>query len=79
MDSADDAGTELDVLKGGRDSSEEGVALAGVAAPLAGAGGGRAPPERNDGQSERSSGREVPPVFAGDICERMAAACRKQD
>jgi hypothetical protein len=39
-------------------------------------GGGRRPPERNEGQRERSSGRELP---AGDrdMCERMAAACVK--
>jgi hypothetical protein len=35
---------------------------------------GREPPERNEGQRERSSGREVPDADEGDRCERIAAA-----
>lgn len=35
---------------------------------------GSEPPERKDGQRERSSGREVPPDADGAMCERMAAA-----
>ena len=35
---------------------------------------GREPPERKDGQRERSSGREVPDADDGDRCERIAAA-----
>lgn len=66
MESADCAGTELDVRSAERISSEEGAALEGVSwTPGAVDGGGSKPPERKDGQSERSSGREVPPEFDG--------------
>ena len=39
-------------------------------------GGGRSPPDRNEGHKERSSGSDVPPDAEGARCERMAAACR---
>jgi hypothetical protein len=66
IDNAEVAGTELELRNGGRASREK-VAHGGTITPVAGAGGGRAPPERNDGHSERSSGNEVPPLLDGDI------------
>ena len=37
-------------------------------------GGGRRPPERKEGQRDRSSGNDVPPLAEGEMWERMAAA-----
>jgi hypothetical protein len=58
-------GTELEV----------GCAAVSVTVSPAGSGGGSTPPERKDGQSERSSGRDEPPDADGVKCERIAAAC----
>jgi hypothetical protein len=42
-------------------------------------GGGSAPPERKEGQRERSSGRDVPVADDGERWDRMAAAwCWRQ-
>ena len=35
---------------------------------------GRVPPDRKEGQRERSSGRDDPPEAFGERCDRMAAA-----
>ena len=67
MESAECAGTELDARRGGRESSEEGAVPAGVCTPFEVDGGGSKPPERKDGQRERSSGSELPPVLDGDM------------
>jgi hypothetical protein len=60
----------------GRDGTELEVGYVVVSATesLAGSGGGNTPPERKDGQSERSSGRDEPPDADGVKCERIAAA-----
>jgi len=58
-------GTELEV----------GYAVVSVTDSLVGSGGGgNVPPERKDGHSERSSGRDEPPDADGVKCERIAAA-----
>ena len=57
----------------GREGTELEVGYV-VVSSLAGSGGGNAPPERKDGQSERSSGRDEPPDADGVKCERIAAA-----
>jgi hypothetical protein len=54
---------------------EVGYAAVSAAVSPAGSGGGNAPPDRKDGQSERSSGRDEPPDADGVKCERIAAAC----
>ena len=45
-----------------------------VAIGVAVDGGGSVPPDRNDGQRDRSSGKDVPPLAVGDRCDRIAAA-----
>jgi len=57
-------GTELEV----------GYDVVSATDSFVGSGGGNTPPERNDGQSERSSGRDEPPDADGVKCERIAAA-----
>jgi len=46
-----------------------------MAIPSAVEGGGREPPDRKEGQRERSSGSEVPVEDEGERWDRMAAAC----
>lgn len=60
------AGTELDV---GWDRNAD----VDEYSMLALEGGGSAPPERNEGQRDLSSGRDVP-VESGDRWDRIAAA-----
>lgn len=66
------AGTELDT--GNAEELEAG--RRGVSSASTGSARGSEPPERKDGQRDRSSGREVPPDAEGAMCERMAAASR---
>ena len=50
-----------------------GKPIVGAKSEFALAGGGRAPPERKDGQRDRSSGSDVPDE-SGDRWDRIAAA-----
>jgi len=65
-------GTELDVGYAGL-ASNDFTAVVGET-EVAVDGGGKAPPERNDGHNDRSSGNEVPPLALGERCDKIAAA-----
>lgn len=62
------AGTELDV---GCEGYRE---LFALPLRIPSSAFGSEPPERKEGQRDRSSGREVPVDEEGDRCERIAAA-----
>jgi hypothetical protein len=70
---SDVAGTELEVGCVGEGAAVDVTPVTFTAVVDADEGEGTIPPERKDGQSERSSGRDVP-VALGEMCERMAAA-----
>jgi hypothetical protein len=68
------AGTDLEVgqVVKGDEGKGEFVVKGGSVSEVE--GGGRTPPERKEGQRERSSGREVPVDEDGERWDKIAAA-----
>jgi hypothetical protein len=60
------AGTELEMGCPVYDEEGKDELVIGMGSLSEAEGGGRAPPERKEGQSERSSGRDVPVDDEGD-------------
>lgn len=68
-------GTELEVGYAGPASNDDGPGLLfALTLGVAVDGGGNAPPERNEGHKDLSSGKDALPLAVGDKCDRIAAA-----